>query len=47
VLRINDIKYMPLINRRGQQEKPDYKFGAEYMGGHKAYPKRYRRANIS
>jgi hypothetical protein len=31
---------MPLIKRRGQQEKPDYKFGAEYMGGHKAYPKK-------
>jgi hypothetical protein len=28
------------IKKSGQQEKPDYKFGAEYMGGHKAYPKK-------
>jgi hypothetical protein len=31
---------MPFIKRSGQQEKPDYKFGAEYMGGHKAFPKK-------
>src|SRR5919198_1430645 len=31
---------MPFIKRSGQQEKPDYKFGAEYIGGHKAFPKK-------
>lgn len=30
---------MPLF-RRGAQEKLDYKFDDEYMGGHKAYPKK-------
>jgi hypothetical protein len=31
---------MPFIKRSGQHEKPDYKFGAEYMGGHKSFPKK-------
>jgi hypothetical protein len=30
---------MPLFGR-GKQEKPDYKFDAEYIGGHKLYPKK-------
>jgi hypothetical protein len=31
---------MGLIRRSAQREEPDYKFGAEYMGGHKAFPKK-------
>lgn len=30
---------MPLFGR-GKQDKPDYKFDGEYMGGHKLYPKK-------
>jgi hypothetical protein len=30
---------IPLF-RRGAQEKLDCKFDAEYMGGHRAYPKK-------
>jgi hypothetical protein len=30
---------MPLFRHRSQ-EKPDYKFDAEYMGGLKLYPKK-------
>ena len=30
---------MPLF-RRGTQEKLDCKFDAEYIGGHRAYPKK-------
>jgi hypothetical protein len=30
---------MPLFRKSGKEE-PDYKFDAEYMGGHKIYPKK-------
>jgi hypothetical protein len=31
---------MGLIRKSAQQEEPDFKFEAEYMGGHKAFPRK-------